>query len=460
LDPYLEIIQLKKENEELRIENQQLKEIIKTLLSKISSLEARLVKFENSKNSRNSSIPPSHDYSRPLKTQSLREPSGKKPGGQPGHEGTTLEMVAKPDEIIEHIPQFCTCCGRDISQIQAELVENRQEVVLPVIQPKIIEHRAFQRTCTCGKTVVADFPSGITPGISYGENVESLAAYMNARQFVPFRRLSEMFRYVFNMPISEGTLVKVINRVAGKAIPAYELIRKRVETADVNGADETGMKINGKKAWFCTLQGKLFTFIIASLNRGGETIYQHFPNGFAFSVLVHDCWRCYFKVAAVAHQICLAHLLREFNHISDCYKLKWATDFKQLLVESIAFKKTLLPQDYQKTLIQRTEFEKRLDKLLQEHIKKKHPIAISLLNRLVKYRQHIFTFLYYHQVPPDNNGSERAIRNVKVKQKISGQFKSFKGADSFAILRSVIDTSIKNNLNPLHSLSQINALPL
>lgn len=426
----------------------------------IADLKARLDRYENPKNSRNSSIPPSHDYSRPSKTRSLREPSGKKPGGQPGHEGTTLEMVEKPDEIIEHIPQFCTCCGRDISQIHAELVESRQEVVFPLIQPIFIEHQAFQRTCTCGNTVVADFPDGITPGISYGHNVESLVAYMSARQFVPFHRLAEMFRYVFNTPISEGSLVKVINRVAQKALPAYELIRNRVKTADVNGGDETGMKINGKKGWFWTLQGKLFTFIIASLNRGAETLYLHFPDGFAFSVLVHDCWRCYFKVAAVAHQICLAHLLREFNHINDCYNLKWATDFKQLLVETIAFKKTLLPEDYHKTLNQRTEFEYRLTKLLEEPIRKKHPLAISLQNRLVKYRQHIFTFLYYYQVPPDNNGSEQAIRNVKVKQKISCQFKSLKGAESFAVLRSVIDTAIKNNLNPLHSLSEINALYL
>jgi transposase len=460
VNPHLEIERLKKENEALRRENQHLKVIIQTLLTKIASLEERLSRFETPKNSSNSSIPPSHDYTRAPKTRSLREPSGKKPGGQPGHEGATLEMVEKPDEIIEHIPQFCTCCGRDISQLQAEFVESRQKVVLPVIKPIYVEHQVFQRTCVCGHTIIADFPSGITPGISYGENVESLAAYMNARQFVPFRRLAEIFRYVYNIPISEGALVKAINRVAEKAIPAYELIRKRVETAKVNGGDETGMKINGQKGWFWTLQGKLFTFVMASLNRGAQTLYEHFPNGLAFSILVHDCWKCYFKVTAVAHQICLAHLLREFNHVSECYKLKWATDFKQLLVETIAFKKTLLPQDYHKTLTQRTQFEERLTVLLQKPISKKYPIAVSLQNRLVKYQQHILTFLYYHEVPPDNNGSERAIRNVKVKQKISGYFKSFEGAQSFAVLRSVIDTAIKNNLNPWHSLSQINTLYL
>ena len=426
----------------------------------IADLKARLDRYENPKNSRNSSIPPSHDYSRPQRTKSLREPSDKKPGGQPGHEGITLQMVEKPDESIEHIPQFCNCCGADLSLVQAELVESRQQIVIPKIEPVYIEHRSFQKTCPCGHTIIATFPNGVTPGISYGDNVGSFAAYMNIRQFIPFNRLAELSRYVLNIPISVGTLVELVNRVANKAIPAYELIREKVENSKTNGGDETGMKINGQKGWFWTMQGTLYTFIIASLNRGAQTLREHFPDGFVYSVLVHDCWKCYFKVKALAHQICLAHLLRELNHISECYKLKWATDFKQLLVASIAFKKTLRPEDYHKTLTQRTQFEERLNKLLQVPIKKKYPIAVSLQNRLIKYRQHIFTFLYYHQVPPDNNGSERAIRNVKVKQKISGQFKSFEGAENFAILRSVIDTTIKNNLNPWHSLSTISSLSL
>ena len=446
MDPYKEIERLKK--------------IILDQSNIIANLQARLDKLENPKNSRNSSIPPSHDYSRPKHTKSLRVPSGKKPGGLLGHDGTTLQMVEIPNEIITHIPQYCSCCGRDISQLPAKFMEQRQEVVLPKIEPIIIEHQIFERTCACGHSVIADFPEGVSPGISYGKTVEDLAAYMSARQFVPFRRLAEIFRYVFNIPISEGTLVKAINRVAKNAIPAYELIRKQAEKTKVKGGDETGMRINGQKGWFWTIQGKFVTYIMASLSRGAQTLYEHFPNGFAFSVLVHDCWRCYFKVPAIAHQICLAHLLRELNHISECYKLKWASEFKQLLTEAIAYKKTLLPEDYHETINQRTVFEQRLTILLEEPIEQKHPIAISLQKRLVKYQQHIFTFLYYYQVPPDNNGSERAIRNVKVKQKISGQFKSLKGAENFAILRSIIDTAIKNNLNPLNALSQINALSL
>lgn len=441
-------------------EIERLHQIIAEQAAIIEELKARLDRFENPKNSRNSSIPPSHDFTKPKRTKSLRTPSGKKPGGQPGHEGATLEMTENPNEIVVHKSNYCTCCGRDISQMSSEFVERRQEIVLPKIEPLVVEHQIFQCTCACGHKNISEFPSGVTSGISYGENIESIAAYLNVRQYVPYRRMEEIFQHIFNLPITEGTLVKAVNRVAKKAVHGYKLIRDRAEKAKVNGGDETGMKIKGAKGWFWTIQGQLFTYIMASLNRSAKTLYDHFPKGFAFSVLVHDCWRCYFKIPALAHQICLAHLLREFNHIEECYKSKWATVFKQLLVETIAFKKTLHPEDYQKTLHQRTIFEKRLDELLQEPLSQNFPIAVSLQDRLKKYKNHIFTFLYYASVPPDNNGSERAIRNIKVKQKISGQFKSINGAENFAIIRSVIDTSIKNNLNPLHSLYQINSIYL
>jgi len=117
----------------------------------------------------------------------------------------------------------------------------------------------------------------------------------------------------------------------------------------------------------------------------------------------------------------------DLNHISECYKLKWVTDFKAFLVETIAYKKTLLPEDYRKKTTQISEFEERLNSSLREPIDENHLIALAFQNRLVKYRQHIFTFLYYQEVPPDNNGSEREICNIKVKQKVSGQFKSLSG---------------------------------
>lgn len=449
------------EIDQLKAEVAFLKAELDKALSLIASLQARLDHYEKPKNSRNSSIPPSHDYNRPSKDRSLRESSGKKPGGQPGHKGNTLEMVDTPDEVVCHYPLYCNCCGKDLQEAHPELVERRQEVVIPPITPLYIEHQIFERVCGCGHKTVSTFPLGITPGISYGSDVESLACYLNVRQFIPIGRLKEMFRNVFGLPISEGALINSIHRVAQRSIPAYELIRGRAQSSTVSGADETGMKVDGKKGWFWTVQGKLFTFIMASLNRGRQTLDEHFPLGFSSSVLVHDCWRCYFNVPAWAHQICLAHILRELNHIQECYELKWASDLKEVLTDAMAFKKTLMSADYSKELPQRTALENRLNEILEVAIdREKHPLAANMKERLIKYRQHIFTFLYYHPVPPDNNGSERAIRNVKVKLKVSGQFKSVVGAQAFAILRSVMDTAIKNNINPLSALSQVNQLGL
>jgi transposase-like protein len=450
INPYKEIQRLQKINERQA-------KIIEHQAKIITELQAKIDKLEHPKNSRNSSIPPSQDYTSATRTKSLREPSGRKPGGQTGHEGTTLQMTETPDQIIKYIPQYCNCCGLEIDHLPAELVECRQEVRLPVIRPEYIEHQVFQRYCTCGHKVIAEFPAGVTPGISYSSNIDDMASYLSVRQFLPFRRMSELFRDVFNIPISEGALTNSIRRITQKALQRYENIRIQAENSDVVGGDETGTKINGKKGWFWTIQGKFFTYIIASYNRGRKTIDDHFPKGFPKSIMVHDCWKSYFGIRAMAHQICTAHLLRELNHIIEFYTLKWAVDLKQLLTESIEWKKTLKEDDYLEPLSQWTEFEERLTRLLDTPIDKRYPLAISFQKRLVKYKEHIFTFLYVPYVTPDNNGSERAIRNVKVKHKVSGFFKSYNGAQSFAVIRSIIDTAIKNKTNPIYALSKVNS---
>ena len=433
--------------------------IILQLVSRVEELENKIEQLQHPKNSNNSSVPPSKDENRAKrKTSSLRESSGKSAGGQKGHQGKTLQMTSSPDEVVEHIPQYCTCCGKDLSDVKPELIERRQRVEIPPIKPIYVEHQIYQCKCDCGHLTTEKFPDGVTLGISYGESIESLAGYFSARQFVPFKRMGELFKNVFSLNISDGALVSVINRITRKAVPAYELIRQKATTSKVIGGDETGTKIGKEKAWFWTVQGRLFTFIIASLNRGTKTLTDNFPKGFVFSVMVHDCWKSYFKITCIAHQICIAHLLRELNYFIECDDLSWAKNLKQLLLGAIDLKKNLNSEDYRNDIEQRTVYENLLSKLLDETIDPKCKDAITFQSRLIKYRNHVFTFLYHREVPPDNNGSERAIRNLKVKHKISGYFKTLAGAESFAILRSIIDTAIKNGINPLSSLRQIAAV--
>lgn len=438
---------------ELIEEIAQLKKKVKGLERENKMLQDKLAKYQTPKNSDNSSIPPSKDENRPSKTRSLRQQSGKKPGGQSGHEGNTLKMTPTPDHQIDHSPQYCNCCGEDISSLPSELIGTRQVVDIPPVQPEYTEHRVYQKTCSgCGHKAKGDYPPNVHTPVSYGPNMESLIGYFHARQYIPFDRMKEVLHDVFAMPVSEGGIHHVLKRLGQKALPVYEVIRQKVAGSKVVGTDETGMKIGGEKGWCWTWQNDHHTYIAASTNRGNKTIRDHFEDGFPDSVMVHDCWKSHFKPSAKTHQICIAHLLRELNYFSDRYKVDWPDKLKAIFLRAIATAKQMSSRDYDRHYQSRTDIEKSLDDLLSEEVDQQHKKLVAFRKRMIKYRKYLTIFLYYQDVPPDNNGSERAIRNVKVKQKISGQFKSMAGAQQFAVLRSITDTAIKNGQGVLNAL--------
>ena len=428
---------------------------IRELEKRIEELEDRLERYEQTKNSRNSSTPPSKDQNRPFKSKSLREQTGKKPGGQTGHEGNTLKMVSNPDFIINHIPDYCSCCGQSLKEVPSELQEKRQIIDLPEIKPKITEHRIYQKQCSCGHITKCTPTEGLKNRIIYGNNIAGLNAYLSVRQYIPFKRLQEIFFDIFSIGISEGGLHELLKRVTKKAYPVYEQIKGKIVRSEIVGSDETGTKINGANKWIWTWQNPELTFITVSNNRGTDTINNNFEKGFAHSILVHDCWKSHFKTEALSHQVCIAHLLRELNGLSEQYKNSWSEEFRQLLLKALEYKKQLNPEDYLQPQKRTLFFESWLDSIIEKGIDPNQKDLIAFQKRMRKYKSFILTFLHHPKVPPDNNGSERAIRNIKVKQKISGQFKSYDGATTFAILRSVTDTAIKNDQNVLDALTYI-----
>jgi transposase len=422
---------------ELNATIQQLNATIGTLLE-----ENRLLKTPK-KNSLNSSVPPSKDENRPKKTNSLRQASGKRPGGQPGHEGSTLKMTSMPDSVIEHRPLFCNGCGLGLHG-HADLVNRRQVVDIPPVKPIYTEHRVYRAACTCGHQTTSAFPAGVDAPISYGHHTQAIIAYLHTRQYIPFARISEFLGSVYNMPISAGSACAILERFAIKAEPAYQLIKEAISEAKVVGADETGMNNNGKLGWFWTWQSKMATFIVYSSNRGFDTVKANFPNGFPDTVLVHDCWKSHLSTPALGHQLCIAHLLRELVFFEEKYNCQWGLGFKKMLYDALELKKAITAEVYSCPLNERAELESRLQQLLQEKIPEAHIEVNTFQRRIIKYKDYLFTFLYHQEVPPDNNASERAIRNIKVKQKISGLFKSEKGAQIYAVIRSITDTCGKN----------------
>ncbi|HUT64460.1 MAG TPA: IS66 family transposase [Anaerolineae bacterium] len=428
---------------------------IPLLVARIEVLERELARYTTRKDSNNSSMPPSKDENRPPRTSSLREKGARKTGGQPGHKGKTLEMTDTPDEIIEHRACFCTECGKDVSGLAFELFGKRQVIDIPTIKQVVTEHRVYRCKCTCGNMVESDFPVGVESPVRYGKNIETLIGYLSVRQYLPFKRLQEMLNDIFAVQISEGGLHWLLNRLASKGVDAYEMIRQNVLRSRVIGTDETGVKINGKKHWFWTWQNNRATYIVTSTNRGTATINENMSGISGEAVLVHDCWKAHFQTPVKKHQLCTAHLERETKYLEERYKVTWPVRFRVMLREAQKLKKQFAPADYYYPNQLLSHLEKELDNLLSEPLEPKHKDMIAFQKRITKYRDHVFTFLYHPNVPPDNNGSERAIRNVKVKQKISGQFKILSAAENFAILRSIIDTAIKNNRNVVEALNAI-----
>lgn len=436
----------------LNCEVDNLKNEVAQLKQENSKLKEELSLYKNQKNSNNSHVPPSQDPNRLIKNRSLREKTDRKPGGQPGHEGKTLEFSNTVDVILKHTPNYCKCCGKDLSNTSDALCEKRQVFDIPPIKIECIEHQTYSKTCTCGYVTESEFPQEVKSKVQYGTSIEALIGYLHARQYMPVARMKEFFTDVMGVPLSQGGICHILQRLTRKALPVYAQIKKQIELSSVVGTDETGAKVNGQKKWFWTWQNPALTYIAYSDNRGFKTIEQEFKNGLPNAVLQHDRWACHFQCNAKHHQICTAHLLRELNYLYELYKCDWSVQFKTIITQAIELKNKLNPMDYNLENTDRQILESKLNELLRTTLPDKNKKAITFQKKLKKIQPYIFYFLHHPKVPPDNNGSERAIRNIKVKQKISGQFKSTNGAKSFAVIRSIIDTTIKSGQNVLQTL--------
>jgi transposase len=451
---------LEAENAELRLlgarvpilesENSALRAQILILGQRLSDLANKVEQMAVRKDSNNSSMPPSGDFGR--KNRSLRIVTGRKPGGQPGHKGTTLKMTDTPDHVEALIPSFCSICTNALDASKAEPIERRQVVDIPPIKAEVTELWSFGIPCPCGHYQISTFPEGVDNHIQYGPNVAALTVYHNVYQYVPFKRLRDYFVHICNLPISVGTLENIVVRMADKARPIWDGFRQTLEQSKSVGSDETGAKVNGKKQWIWVWQSTLITFIAISASRGSILIDTLFPNGFPLATLASDRWKAQLKTIAKNHQLCLAHLLRELVYLIQTEKTAWAIKCKELLLQAIKLKQA--QPAYHKNHHQALDLENQLDALLAQTIHTPNTQkTTSFQKSMTKYRQYIFPFIYDPAIPYDNNASERAIRNIKIKLKVSGQFKS--GQEHYCILRSIIDTTIKNGQSVFEAIAAL-----
>jgi hypothetical protein len=231
----------------------------------------------------------------------------------------------------------------------------------------------------------------------------------------------------------------------------YEQIRLRIIQSSVVGADETGANVGSQLQWIWGFQTDQLTYLYHDASRNKKAIDKHFPDGLPDSTLVTDRWTPYFNCPVKEHQLCLAHLLRELTYLSELDKNQdWSSRLKKLFQEAIHKRKVMIWED-----IPREELFKRLDELLNYPLYDLHQDFGRLQRSLLKHRDNIFRFLANPAIPYDNNASERAIRVVKIKQKVSGGFRSEKGVDIYTQLLSIADTSKKNGKSRFQALGLI-----
>jgi len=415
---------------DLERENAELKETIKKLLARIEELERRVAL-----NSNNSSKPPSSDGLRKqTKHRSLREPGNKKFGGQIGHEGDTLKQIENPDVVKEYAIATCTACGDSLEGASVEEVIEKQEVDV-VIKKQIIAHKASVRVCKCG-TKNSAMPKHLKAPMQYSAKVRAIGVYLG-QQFIPKDRTSDVFRDLFDIEISDTTLIKFDEECAEKLVPFNEAALEAIKRAAVKHLDESGMRIMKKTEWVHVISTALITHYRIDPKRGSllEGI---------IGKIIHDHWKPYFTLEDVLHALCNAHHLRELKALIEIEKEAWAKEMFELLknasrLESpTAEQQQAVSDQYDQIVAQGLVYHVSLGQLKPNSTKKR--VGHNLLIRLHDFKAETLRFLYDSEVPFTNNLAERDIRLVKLKQKVSGGFRTHIGAEIFVAIRSLVST--------------------
>lgn len=409
--------------------------------------------------SENSSLPPSKDPIGFRRTQSLRQKSNRPNGGQPGHKGYTKEQTSLPNHTVECLPGMCPECGRPIDRTGAHIAERRQVWDLPLpIAPIVTEYRNMECTCECGHRCKGEFPTQATAPVSYGPNVHALVGYMSTLQSIPFKRMVDILNNVFGLQMSQGTVSNILQRMRKKAGQEMDTIKAGIEQSAVVGADETGVRINGGQHWVWAFQTDLLTYLTVDKGRGKAVIDKHFPKGLPDSILVTDRHASYFNMDVEGHQVCLAHLLRNLIYLSQTVPdSDWPIKMMELLREAIHIKHLSSDGVVEDTEVAR--IGNKLDELMDnipivDDETRQKTLKDFILN-LAPKKEYLLTFLTHPAVSADNNASERAVRPVKTKMKVSGQFKTLDGAASYVSLHSIVQTARKNNRDPFVALARI-----
>jgi transposase len=418
-------------------------------------------------NSTNSSKPPSSDVEKP-NTKSLRTSSDKQSGGQFGHKGNHLVAPVEPTEIVHHVPAGCLDCPNYANCMDHACIGEIRQVIDAIVSVKVTAHQSLLLECPLhGEQKKGEFPDDIKATVQYGENLQALVVSLNTIGAVSVERTHQILSSVFNIPLSPGTIINMVRRCADKLTGTKETIREKVVESKVIHCDETGTRVNGKTIWVHVASTSEETYLTVHEKRGKEGIDAGKLLPEYKGIVVHDRWASYWKYD-VEHGICGAHLLRDLNWVIENYQNQmWAPAFKKLLLEMKAEKEKAIEKGHENlSRYYLKKFARQYDEIIAlgykenpppicEEIKpgrKKKGKVLSLIEALDKLKEAVCLFVKNFDVPFDNNQAERDFRMVKTKTKVSGCFRSKRGAEDYLTIMSYLGTAKKQKINPYEAI--------
>lgn len=452
------ILELKEENRQLREENYLLKQEIIKLKEIIN------------KDSSNSSKPPSTDNGFTEKETKKGKNTNKKRGGQVGSRSNNLKKSENPDVIKVLESSTCSNCNHSLLEVEVKSISTKQVFDIPKIQMEVTEFQQHNKVCPCCSTAnKPKFPDGLNSYVQYGDNIKTFIAYLNTYQMVPYERITELVEDLTSHNMSNGTVYNMLQSFYTKLEPFEEKAKELLLKSAVINVDETGTNIGGKLHWSHVISTSTLTYYMIHAKRGAEAIDDMGVLPLFDGIAVHDHWKSYNKYQCT-HSFCNAHILRELNGIIENEKVLWATDMHKLLTSMNDYLYLLKEKDKEspsKAKIQ--QYYQRYDDICKSaqiyypppteipktKRKPKQSKGKNLLDRLVDYKEGTLMFFINLLVPFTNNLAERDLRMLKVKEKISGCFASFRGAEIFNRIRGFISTIKKNNKSVLEELGNL-----
>ena len=445
---------------------QQVKELQQTVAAQAAEIQK--LRDQLAKNSRNSGKPPSSDGLKKPRPRNLRKKTGRRSGGQKGHKGHTLKMSEKPDHIEVHPVSQCPHCATDLGAVEPCGLERRQVFDIPPVRVEVTEHQAEIKVCSqCGKEVKGDFPAEVTQPVQYGPRIKAQASYLNNYQLIPWARTCELLGDFYGHAPAEALVQEANAAVVDGIAPSLEATKQQLIGSDVVHFDESGLRVEAQLNWLHVASTDYLTFYNVHPKRGQDGMKAMGVLPAFAGQAVHDCWQPYFTFDNCQHALCNAHHLRDLMFVAEQYEQSWAKEMIQLLLD-IKAEVDEAPADQLSLPPERlVHFAQRYDELIAQGLaanpppadpppkkrgRKKQSPPKNLLDRLKKYKPQVLAFMYDFRVPFDNNLAERDVRMVKIKQKVSGAFRTRTGAETFCAIRAYISTVRKHGLNVIDAI--------